>query len=126
MRGEHLGDVTEAPEIAPLSEQTHYLRGSRLYLTCLATRGDGPLRFRWLRDGAPLSGAETGVVTRTLDDFSTALTFAALQPAHSGNYTCELSNDAAVATRSAQVVVTGGSHSEKEVWQKCLDDVECN
>ncbi|KAK3932604.1 Down syndrome cell adhesion molecule-like protein Dscam2 [Frankliniella fusca] len=103
--------VLEAPEIAPLSEQTHYLRGSRLYLTCLATRGDGPLRFRWLKDGVVLAGpaaeaATPGIVARKLDDYSSALTFPALQPAHSGNYTCELSNDAAVTTRSAQVVVT--------------------
>ncbi|KAE8751985.1 hypothetical protein FOCC_FOCC001148 [Frankliniella occidentalis] len=67
-----------------------------------------------VHDGSPLASdaAQTpGVVARTLDDFSTALTFPALQPAHSGNYTCELRNDAAVATRSAQVVVTATERS---------------
>jgi len=106
--------VPDAPEIAPLSEQSLFLQGQRLRLTCLVTRGDVPLKFAWVKDGAVLnltSGSDNSGSDapeyEALDEFSTSLKFREIKPHHAGNYTCVVSNGAASAMRSAEIVVTG-------------------
>jgi len=55
----------------------------------VAAGGAGPLSFQWRRDGAPLSGATTGV-----------LFLPAVQTRHAGNYDCIINNAAGFTTSS--------------------------
>ncbi|XP_069693704.1 cell adhesion molecule Dscam1-like [Periplaneta americana] len=96
--------VMEAPVIDPFTIKQKLQRGMRMHLTCVVSKGDFPVLIRWLKDGA-LIHSNLSVAERALDEYSSTLTFSSLTTSHTGNYTCEASNSAAVTTYTASIVV---------------------
>lgn len=81
-------------------------RGMRIHLTCIITNGDFPMAIHWLKDGNSIPHGQ-GVTEKTLDDYSSTLSFSSLTVRHSGNYTCEASNAAAVTKYTVPIIVNG-------------------
>eukprot|EP00095_Tigriopus_kingsejongensis_P001845 maker-scaffold10_size831480-snap-gene-7.22 protein:Tk01845 transcript:maker-scaffold10_size831480-snap-gene-7.22-mRNA-1 annotation:"down syndrome cell adhesion molecule-like protein" len=100
------------PEIVPFptSSQVVQREGIRTRLLCGLARGDLPITFRWLKDGAQALVKPSDLLQITsVDDFSSLLTFVSLQSHHSGNYTCVAENSAGRAEFTAQLTVKGTS-----------------
>ncbi|CAN7939532.1 unnamed protein product [Ixodes hexagonus] len=85
------------PEIISVDE------GSRSRLLCSVSKGDGPLRFRWLKDGQLLTSVPDGSVQHS--DDSAMIKFRKVRFSDRGKYTCFVNNDAAGDNRTADVVV---------------------
>lgn len=90
--------------------------GERLTLTCSVTKGDLPLSFSWTVDGRPVN-TNTGVgpvKTVQIDPYTNLLSVDSLQPAHSGNYSCSVTNTATTVVSHQQqsqlVVIQGTKH----------------
>ncbi|PSN39680.1 Down syndrome cell adhesion molecule-like protein Dscam2 [Blattella germanica] len=98
--------VMEAPVIDPFTIKKKLQRGMRMHLTCVVSKGDFPVIIRWLKDGE-LIHSNLSVAERALDEYSSTLIFSSLTTSHTGNYTCEASNSAAVTTYTASIVVHG-------------------
>ena len=84
--------------------------GMRTRIYCNVAQGDLPLTITWLKDGKPLNQLNdplAKVSIREMDQFSKALLMEQLSPVNNGNYTCQVSNDAATVTHSAQLIVNG-------------------
>lgn len=97
---------SEAPEIDPIAVKPDLQRGMRMHLTCVVSKGDFPIVIRWLKDGSPIPHGQ-GVTEKTLDEYSSILTFSGLSLKHTGNYTCQASNAAATKSYSVEVIVNG-------------------
>ncbi|KAK8756136.1 hypothetical protein V5799_001156 [Amblyomma americanum] len=77
--------------------------GSRSRLLCSVSKGDGPLRFQWFKDGRPLSSVPDGSVQYS--DDSAMIKFRKMRFRDRGQYTCFATNDAASDNRTTDVVV---------------------
>ncbi|XP_049800134.1 Down syndrome cell adhesion molecule-like protein Dscam2 [Schistocerca nitens] len=97
--------VMEPPEIHPFTVKPNLQRGMRIHLTCVVIRGDFPITFHWLKDGADLP-QDSGITEKTLDEYSSTLAISRLAAHHSGNYTCTAANAVATARHTAEVVVS--------------------
>ncbi|XP_049855344.1 Down syndrome cell adhesion molecule-like protein Dscam2 [Schistocerca gregaria] len=96
--------VLEAPEIDPILIKPKLQRGMRIHLTCIVSKGDSPVSIVWLKDGSNISQGQ-GITEKTIDDFSSTLSFSSLTVKHTGNYTCRATNAVAVANYTVPVVV---------------------
>lgn len=79
--------------------------GSRSRLLCSVSKGDGPLRFQWFKDGRQLSSIPDGSVQYS--DDSAMIKFRKVRFRDHGKYTCYATNDAAGDNRTTDVVVNG-------------------
>ncbi|KAH7969810.1 hypothetical protein HPB52_021990 [Rhipicephalus sanguineus] len=79
--------------------------GSRSRLMCSVSKGDPPLRFRWLKNGLRISSHGERVIETT--DDSSIIKIGRVRFADHGEYTCFVSNDAASVNRSVELVVHG-------------------
>lgn len=77
--------------------------GSRSRLLCSVSKGDGPLRFQWFKDGRQLSSIPDGSVQYS--DDSAMIKFRKVRFRDHGKYTCYATNDAAGDNRTTDVVV---------------------
>ncbi|KAM7293094.1 hypothetical protein ISCGN_026224 [Ixodes scapularis] len=77
--------------------------GSRSRLLCSVSKGDGPLRFQWFKDGQLLSSVPDGSVQYS--DDSAMIKFRKVRFRDRGKYTCFATNDAAGDNRTTDVVV---------------------
>ncbi|XP_050040863.3 cell adhesion molecule Dscam1-like isoform X1 [Dermacentor andersoni] len=77
--------------------------GSRSRLMCSVSKGDPPLRFRWLKNGLRI-GSHGERVIETTDD-SSIIKIGRVRFADHGEYTCFVSNDASSVNRSVELVV---------------------
>ncbi|KAH8026603.1 hypothetical protein HPB51_022309 [Rhipicephalus microplus] len=77
--------------------------GSRSRLMCSVSKGDPPLRFRWLKNGLRISSHGERVIETT--DDSSIIKIGRVRFADHGEYTCFVSNDAASVNRSVELVV---------------------
>ncbi|KAE8741842.1 hypothetical protein FOCC_FOCC012628, partial [Frankliniella occidentalis] len=114
---------TMPPKITPITFPRDLNVGDRTSVQCVVVSGDLPLSFAWLKDGHPVGGAghhhhpaagaagagatavPGDVSVRQNDDFSSALSIGAVALEHSGNYTCRVSNQAAVVSLTALLQV---------------------
>ncbi|XP_049799762.1 Down syndrome cell adhesion molecule-like protein Dscam2 [Schistocerca nitens] len=96
--------VMEAPEIDPIMVKPNLQRGMRIHLTCIISKGDFPVAIHWLKDGKAVPHGQS-ITEKTIDDYSSTLSFNGLVVKHSGNYTCQASNAAAVTNYTVSVVV---------------------
>ena len=60
----------------------------------------------WFRDGAPVPPE----LTVRIDEVTSLLAISSLAPRHAGNYSCVASNEVAVASVTARLVVRGNLH----------------
>ncbi|CAL1290682.1 unnamed protein product [Larinioides sclopetarius] len=77
----------ELPKLNPLSLPESLSINSRARLLCVASSGDQPIDFQWLKDGVLFSGK-----IEQLDEWTSSLTINPLSLEHIGNYTCKASN----------------------------------
>lgn len=112
------------PKITPFSFARDLNVGDRTSIQCVVVTGDLPLSFVWLKDhysslspttSTSISTSSTGtttstdITTRQYDDFTSTLSIGSITRAHSGNYTCRVSNAAATITHTAQLRVNGNT-----------------
>lgn len=111
--------VTVPPKITPFSFRADLHLGERVGVQCVVGKGDPPLEIHWLKDGRLLSSlasestassSSSGVVVRSLDQFTSVLSIGALSRPLGGNYTCVARNPVALAAHSAQLDVNGTVH----------------
>jgi hypothetical protein len=94
---------------------------------CVAGSGDLPMKFEWFKNETPIiltsttlgHGREIGdfegerinennsIIIKQNDEFSSALTIYNISSKHSGEYSCQISNSAAVVRYSAFLEVNG-------------------
>ncbi|XP_071519102.1 LOW QUALITY PROTEIN: cell adhesion molecule Dscam2-like [Panulirus ornatus] len=98
--------VLVPPRIEPFSFQDGLSEGMRTRVICGVNQGDSPLTLKWLKDGRPLSlGGPPNIQEKVIDAFSSVLAMSSLTAAHSGRYTCEAHNTAAVVRYTASLTV---------------------
>lgn len=88
-----------------------------MQVSCVLEQVDLPVSITWLKDGQPLFSshhahstpalARLGLEVRKLDKYSSGLVIPRLQAAHAGNYTCQATNAARMATHTAALAVSG-------------------
>ncbi|XP_049947508.1 Down syndrome cell adhesion molecule-like protein Dscam2 [Schistocerca serialis cubense] len=110
--------VLEPPQIDPISTKPDLQRGMRTHLSCIVSKGDLPIEISWLKDGAPVPEDEE-VSEKTIDDYSSTLSFRRLAPRHAGNYSCHAANAAASAHYTVQVTV-----NEPPSWKRQPKDTQ--
>lgn len=107
------------PVIDPFVFPKSLHQGQRYNALCSVTKGDPPIRVKWLKDSLPITvaansgGDFTGINIIDVTPFSSSLIFDALRPEHSGNYTCEATNAAGRATYNATMIVHGELRNKK-------------
>ncbi|XP_049839470.1 Down syndrome cell adhesion molecule-like protein Dscam2 [Schistocerca gregaria] len=103
-RGEVALAVDSPPVVVPFFIPTNLREGARAQVSCGVSSGDLPIRFAWLKDGAPVPKS-LQVTEKQVSEFLSVLLFNKVSSHHSGTYTCVASNNAASANHSAQLQV---------------------
>ncbi|XP_068242240.1 cell adhesion molecule Dscam2-like [Palaemon carinicauda] len=99
--------VLVPPRIDPFSFNDGLTEGMRTQVICGVSQGDPPLTIEWLKDGRPLSlNGPLNVQARVFDGFSSVLAVSSLTAGHSGRYTCQVRNEAAVESYTATLTVS--------------------
>lgn len=81
--------------------------GKLIYIACVVSSGDMPIRITWHKDGQPIvPGSASGVAIET-KEFMSSLQISKVTLKHNGNYTCIASNTAATVSWERQLIVTG-------------------
>ncbi|XP_033027489.1 Down syndrome cell adhesion molecule-like protein 1 isoform X1 [Lacerta agilis] len=77
--------------------------GQLLYIPCVVSSGDMPIRITWRKDGQViLSGSGVTIESK---EFMSSLQISSVSLKHNGNYTCIATNDAATVSRERQLIV---------------------
>ncbi|XP_037792633.1 Down syndrome cell adhesion molecule-like protein Dscam2 [Penaeus monodon] len=96
--------VMVAPVVLPFHFEERLQEGDRVGVTCIVSKGDPPITFKWEKDGRPLQEVE-GISVSSMNHFSSALMISRLTAEHSGEYSCTASNDWAKKTQSSTLAV---------------------
>lgn len=95
------------PEIAPFDFGESTLNaGDAAQAQCMALKGETPLHFTWTFHG-DVTTFQSGVTTASVGQRSSVLMIDSLSPNHAGTYTCSVRNQAASASYSAVLSVSG-------------------
>ncbi|GBP85803.1 Down syndrome cell adhesion molecule-like protein Dscam2 [Eumeta japonica] len=92
--------VVSPPVLSPINFPPGLRAGERAQLTCTVTSGDMPVYFSWLKDQMPITSVEERSA-----EFISLLLFKSLTAAHSGVYTCVVTNAAGKANTSAELAI---------------------
>ncbi|KTF76306.1 hypothetical protein cypCar_00041387 [Cyprinus carpio] len=79
--------------------------GKLMYIACVVSSGDMPIRITWRKDGQEIVSGTSGVTIET-KEFMSSLQISKVSLQHNGNYTCIASNDAATVSSERQLIVT--------------------
>lgn len=93
--------------------------GDYVQLTCIASKGDLPIAFNWYLNGQRISG-ELATLASVGEHTSLLLINNVTSP-HAGRYTCEATNAAGSANKSATLTVNG---RQKEIGCRKLHSIE--
>ncbi|XP_046971560.1 Down syndrome cell adhesion molecule-like protein Dscam2 [Vanessa cardui] len=96
-------NVVSPPVLSPIVFPPGLRAGDRSQLTCTVTSGDMPVYFSWLKDQMPISSVLQ--VDERGAEFYSMLLFKSLTAAHSGVYTCVVTNTAGKANMSAELAI---------------------
>ena len=109
--------VLVAPLINPFHSPPNLREGMRVMLTCSVVEGDPPLMIQFLKDGIPISMKQQQTTSALVEnhhmkfdrtnDYSATLFIESVTNEDSGNYSCIVSNNAAIATYSIFMKVNG-------------------
>uniref|UniRef100_T1KKU3 Ig-like domain-containing protein n=1 Tax=Tetranychus urticae TaxID=32264 RepID=T1KKU3_TETUR len=82
--------------------------GMRNMLTCNVLDGDPPFTFTWTKDGLPIDPAQhENIKIASINEYSSTLFISKVMFKDNGNYTCIISNQAASANQTINVLVKG-------------------
>lgn len=96
--------VLVPPKILPIQSMNNVLReGMRAAITCQTIEGDLPFKFRWEKNGQPVSSSQI----RRPDEYSSSLVIDNISTKHTGNYTCYAENVAGVESFTVPLTVNG-------------------
>ncbi|XP_063627962.1 cell adhesion molecule Dscam2-like [Cydia splendana] len=95
--------VVSPPVLSPIVFPPGLRAGDRAQLTCTVTSGDMPVYFSWLKDQINIPSALQ--VDERGAEFYSMLLFKSLTAAHSGIYTCVVTNTAGKANTSAELAI---------------------
>ncbi|XP_076315756.1 cell adhesion molecule Dscam1-like [Tachypleus tridentatus] len=95
--------IVEPPAVSEFHFSTDSEVGMRMKVICAASRGDPPFDFTWLKDSAQLT-TSLGLSIQFFRDYS-MLSTDNLQLKHSGNYTCQVTNQGGTASYSSLLKV---------------------
>lgn len=97
-----------SPAVPPLIQPFEFPPasiGQLLYIPCVVSSGDMPIRITWRKDGQVIiSGSGVTIESK---EFMSSLQISSVSLKHNGNYTCIASNDAATVSRERQLIVRG-------------------
>ncbi|CAH0728325.1 unnamed protein product, partial [Brenthis ino] len=96
-------NVVSPPVLSPIVFPPGLRAGDRSQITCTVTSGDMPVYFSWLKDQMPISSVLQ--VDERGAEFYSMLLFKSLTAAHSGIYTCVVTNTAGKANMSAELAI---------------------
>ncbi|XP_041969798.1 Down syndrome cell adhesion molecule-like protein Dscam2 [Aricia agestis] len=96
-------NVVSPPVLSPIVFPPGLRSGDRAQITCTVTSGDMPVYFSWLKDQMPISSVLQ--VDERGAEFYSMLLFKSLTAAHSGVYTCVVTNTAGKANTSAELAI---------------------
>lgn len=106
--------------------------GQLLYIPCVVSSGDMPIRITWRKDGQVIvSGSGITIESK---EFMSSLQISSVSLKHNGNYTCIASNAAATISRERQLIVRGkeptglwwgnpNPYITRKPWKKLLDEL---
>jgi len=80
--------------------------GDRASITCSVIKGDVPLNVKWLKNGNLIDPSQRISITQ-VDQYNSILVIEHLLAAHTGNYSCVVSNPAAEAETTQTLLVNG-------------------
>lgn len=87
--------------------------GQLLYIPCVVSSGDMPIRITWRKDGQVIiSGSGVTIESK---EFMSSLQISSVSLKHNGNYTCIASNAAATVSRERQLIVRGEQRAQ---WRR--------
>lgn len=106
--GQGLTAASPSPPVPPLIQPFEFPPasiGQLLYIPCVVSSGDMPIRITWRKDGQVIiSGSGVTIESK---EFMSSLQISSVSLKHNGNYTCIASNAAATVSRERQLVVRG-------------------
>lgn len=94
------------PHINPFVFEGNVNFGDSVQLTCHVSKGDLPLKIKWMFNQRPLF-AHLNILTSKLGDRSSFLTVPSVTADNSGNYSCVAMNEAGEYTHTAMLNVLG-------------------
>lgn len=95
------------PHVIPFTFEEEANFGDMAQVSCYATKGDMPMIFSWMRNGAPISPQNKGIAVNMFGTKTSLLSIASVDWHHAGNYTCVVANKAGISTQSAELLVKG-------------------
>lgn len=81
--------------------------GKLIYIACVVSSGDMPIRITWHKDGQLIVPGPTSGVAIETKEFMSSLQISKVTLKHNGNYTCIANNAAATVSWERQLIVTG-------------------
>lgn len=99
--------LTVLPVINPFSFIGAMNAGESAQLFCHVTKGDRPVKIKWYHNGRHIAHHGMGIATAAFGTHSNILSIQSVEPVHSGNYTCVVSNIAGKVHYSASLDVNG-------------------
>lgn len=104
----YLTTVSSGSPVPPLIQPFEFPPasiGQLLYIPCVVSSGDMPIRITWRKDGQVIiSGSGVTIESK---EFMSSLQISSVSLKHNGNYTCIASNAAATVSRERQLIVRG-------------------
>ncbi|RWS03769.1 Down syndrome cell adhesion molecule-like protein Dscam2 isoform X39, partial [Dinothrombium tinctorium] len=97
--------VIVAPLINPFNIAPNLREGMRSMLTCSVLEGDPPFRLSWFKDDKPIEVNNNNAKITSSDEFSSTLVINKVSFEDNGNYTCVVTNSAASANYSVNMLV---------------------
>lgn len=99
---------TVAPVIEDFKFDAKLQAGMRTRVYCNVAQGDPPLTISWFKNDQLLTNQlMLGLQVQDIDQYSKSLLMDQLTPEFNGNYTCQVSNEAAIVAHTAQLKVNG-------------------
>uniref|UniRef100_A0A1A9WR27 Ig-like domain-containing protein n=1 Tax=Glossina brevipalpis TaxID=37001 RepID=A0A1A9WR27_9MUSC len=96
--------VNVPPLIHPFSFDSEANEGDSVQLTCHISKGDLPLKIRWMHNELPLF-SHLGVLTSKIGDRINLLTIESVKAINSGNYSCVAGNKAGQSSYTTELLI---------------------
>ena len=101
--------IAEPPNLVPISfGKDTFDEGTSAQILCSVSAGDEPMHIRWTFHGNSISSdSASGITTSNFGTKTSLLMINSVMHEHRGSYTCLATNDAGLASSSAELNING-------------------